>query len=369
MRMMAPSLRRAVSRLPDVYAEARRLRALFTRDTWVLAGRLRDGGEPFCFAFSGSPALKEYQARLCFSGDYKEHDLGPRLVHTLPLTLGRRFPDCALSIVEVSGPEGKAHRLLTSDLKNPVSMPLEITIAGSLEESVSRAWLKRVEKHISEHRLTCEARTDEASFADFYHTMYLPFVTVRHGRAAMPADYEGLRNQCRSGELLLIRAGTLPIGGCLVDFGRAKARFLQVGVRDGSDQYMRMGVPGAAYYFRFQRMLERGGGTADLGPSRGFLKDGPLQYKLSIGALFADRHYEPAGFLHFRFLRPSPGLRRFLIDNPLLTVGPDGRYHATFFADDPRAGADIRKNEFPRYARGSVRPRLLTPPSLRSTAR
>ena len=327
-------------------------------ETWVIRGVDRSTGSPLCFSFSGSAPLKEYQANIALAPGYEEHSLGRPFVFLIAALARRRFPDCALSIVEVDDRHRRIARFLKTGLKNPVWMPLHLDIRTSLASSLKKRWFRDVFKSASENRLSFDVKRDDASFDDFYHNMYVPFVQERHGKTAVVSDYAGLKDGFRRGELVMIRRDGAYVAGAVVNFGHRQPRMMEMGIRGDSAGPLKEGIAEAVYLMTFARALERGGCNLMIGTSRGFLKDGPLNHKFHMGAVFGDRHYQKGGFLHFRVNELTAGVKSFFLHNPLIMAGPGGSYHAAFFADSPDAVTLDMKRLLERCAEKKMTPRL-----------
>lgn len=327
-------------------------------DTWVLRGRERASGEPFCFAFCGAEPLREYQGRIALAPGYERHHLDAHLLPVIPALLRRRFPDCSAAFFEIDQERRPAARFAASDVQMPVWMPIEIEVRDSLEATLSGTQHRMITRKVKSHRLSAEIRTDPEAFEDFYWNMYRPYIAARHGPTAVFSDYDGLKARFAESELVMVAKDGQSLGAYLVDFGHAKPRMLEMGIRDGREEYLKMGVPGAAYLFSFARILEKGGATAVLGTSRGYLKDGPLTYKLSLGASFGPRHYEKSGFLHLRVLNPDAGLLNFLVENPFVQADGPGRYAAVAFVKSADAAQGRLEEIGAQYGTATVRPRV-----------
>lgn len=318
-------------------AKAGRFARLFRFQVWVLEGTEAGGEAPFCLAFAGCEANKNYVSRLAFSEAPRELALGLVWLWLVPGLIRRRFPQCSLLIYEVEEDRERAAPWIRRDFTSPVWMPVEMDVAGSVEASMRKTRYKTISKKVAASGLDFVVRTDPEAFDHFYDHMHLPYAYARHENATLTSPREDLRKRYTHGELVMIRQGGKLVGGSLIDFGRDKPRFLVMGVLNGAEEYLKMGVADAVYYFSFERVIQRGGGPVSLGNSHGFLKDGVLLYKFSLGGYFGGKHYAPEGCFHFRLLKKSAGLRGFLGRNPMLTMDSAGRYFATFFAETPES--------------------------------
>ena len=334
-------------------------------ETSLLSGIERRSGQPLAFTFSGTAAVKEYHAHLAFSEPPQEIKLGALPLHGLGMAVAARFPECALSFVELDDQRAGLARWLRSDLVIPVWMQLEIELKDSLESSLRRSRFKNIRKLIRANGLTSEIRTDDAAFDEFFHQMYLPNIQARHGAKRVAADYDGLKSRFRLGELITIKHRGEIVGGSLVDFGHKEPRMLEMGLKGGAPRYLKLGVAEAVYWFSFERILEKGGGRVGLGNSRPYVRDGAFQYKLSIGARLAAHHYRKTGLVHIHFIRRTPGLEGYLAANPFISV-EDGRYVVCGFADDGRDGALALARDMLRCQGPKIGHRLYITPGMSS---
>lgn len=317
-------------------------------ETWILSGPERCSGQSLLLAFSGTPALKEYHAHLAFSEPPREIALGAVPIRRLAATIAATSPECALSLVELSESNAGLARWVRSTLMIPVWMQIEIELKDSLEASLRRSRFKTIEKTVRNNGLSSEVRTDDATFDEFFHQMYLPHIQARHGAARVVADYDGLKSRFHQGELIMIRHDGRFVGASLIDFGHKEPRMLEMGIRDGDDRYLRLGVSEAVYWFSLARILEKGGGRVRLGNSRPYLRDGALQYKMSMGARLAETHYRKSGFLHVRVLRRTAGLEGYLAGSPFI-MEQNARYVVCGFVDKPGDRAAALAEEMLRY--------------------
>lgn len=302
---------------------------------WLMRGRERKSGAPLAVAFLGSEPYKHYHAKIAFGGNHEETFLGAcsiPLFYRKAKALAKGIPGiCAIEISEDREPLA---RLLGPHFKIPVWMRMELPLSGKPADCIRKSRYKRVARQIEVSKLGYEVRTDRGSFDLFYHRMYLPTMKARHGAQAVSASYDDLFSRYPSCELLMIMKDGQPVGAGLVDYSQEKPHFFEMGILDGSVELVKMGLPGAAYYFAIDRVLFRkGSAVANLGSARGFLRDEPLQFKNSFGGAFGSHHVDAAGSLCCRVLNEGPGLRSFLIENPFFTWDGESGYRAAIFVD------------------------------------
>jgi hypothetical protein len=202
---------------------------------------------------------------------------------------------------------------------------------------------------IRRHNLHCEATQSLSQFDDFYHNMYLPYITRAHGDRSKVMTYGYVRTEFQKRraftELLLIKQDQEFIAGVLIHYSKRRARLLTLGVKDGNPDYIDRGAVGAAYHFAIQRLADKGHTKIDLGGSRPFLKDGVLRYKRKWHQRVSSR--KGPAFL-VKVLCQTPGLRGFFANNPFAYKDAAGLQGAVFVDGDKPLGkqdfTDIDKN-------------------------
>ncbi len=127
----------------------------------------------------------------------------------------------------------------------------------------------------------------EADFELFYHRMYRPFVSARHGDRAWITPYPELRklwlSDPRGGLVLVMRDGQAVAGGTCYLRGQT-CYGLDMGVLDADATLIRQGIMPFLFWCTGEWGHRQGARFYNLGESRGWRSDGPFRTKSSWGA-------------------------------------------------------------------------------------
>ena len=303
----------------------------------ILTGRERSSGEDLVIFYAGSKYNKSYFARKAFRDNYREEERGKAWLWVAIRLCRNANAIYPMSVLEINK---KPYRLL----RNGAGYYIPCWIDSELEFSDSE-WnlrhsvnVKNDVHRIRKNGLHFEITKEKQMFDLFYHHMYLPHITRVHADAAVPISYEQLVNRIDHCELLLVKKDDEYIAGDVLVYENDEVRAWCNGVKDGNQDYVKLGALAAVYYFRLMYLQDKGYKKMRLGASRAFLNDGVLQYKRKWGMhLTQDRN---AGFWLLP-LRETNGVREFLINNPFIYESNDEWYGAMFF----RESKAITENE------------------------
>jgi hypothetical protein len=223
------------------------------------------------------------------------------------------------------------------------------------ESSNLRRWLRKIQAN----KLRYEVTRDPVRIHDFYHSMYLPYVSQRYGEEGHAMPLTRLKNNMHRLELLLVSQGPTCIAGTLLFYDKegGVANWMS-GKKEGDPAYLRTGAGYANYYYSILYLAENGFKKLKCGWSRSFLDDGVLQYKKSWGLRLVDTY--GSGSLVIA-LNDSPQTRAFFASNPLIGVTDDKLTGMLFMppGDVPSEPALIKLHR-KYYITGMGRLRVLT---------
>ena len=134
-------------------------------------------------------------------------------------------------------------------------------------------------RKIRVHSLEFEVTQDPKQFDDFYHNMYVPYISGAHRSSAYIVPYEQMRTKFQNGDLLLIKKQEERIAGFLIVYDKTGPRLWVSGIRDANREYVKAGAMGALYHFSFLYLKDKGFTKVKVGLSRAFSRDGVFQYK------------------------------------------------------------------------------------------
>jgi hypothetical protein len=191
-----------------------------------------------------------------------------------------------------------------------------------------------VTRRIRKNELKFEFRNSTEDFAFFYKRMYLPYIAKRHGESAIILDYKYFLNKFknRESQLSFILKDGNPVAGSYIEYIGDRLRMGGLGVLDGRDDIIRMGVIGAVYYYKILECYNKGIKSINIGGTSPLLADGLTRYKLSMGAKAENIRYFDDDTIWFLPLRDSLAMRSILKSNPFVyRTGKE--LHSVIFVD------------------------------------
>lgn len=295
--------------------------------SWRLEGTERASRQRLVLYFAGHLQSRNYIANLVFEPRYVEQNTGKVWLWSAR----KRGVGMGADLVAIRRRPRYSRRFrnrLGFDI--PCWIGLEADLAVAAKGYATSENLKSDLRRIRLHDFRCESTHDPARIADFYITMYRPYIARVHGDRAMPLTWPEFEPELKKSELLLLhKDGECIAGSLFVDMGKRRARARMVGVKDGDERYVRMGALAALYYFEIQHLIERSYERLHYGASRAFLRDGLLSFKKKFRPRIVDRD---AWVFHVEVARWTPGVRAFFTANPFITI-EDGSYVGNFFRE------------------------------------
>lgn len=256
---------------------------------------------------------------------------------------GGRLPDAA-ALVALGCSARRAAALPTAGaVVAPfrVHLVLPLAVAGERRPVVvSRKERQRHARERVARGWKLEPTRSEDDFEYFYQRMHLPTMARRHGEATRSVGPGLARDAILARGVLFFvtehgerRAGML----CRLDRPGRTLTLRLAGVLDGADEHYRSGVFMAMYILIAQWAAEQGFARLDLSGCEPFLSKGILQFKRKLHphVELPPNHFA-AKRLWIGARRDTPAVRDLLAANPVLTMGPAGRFEAVYFHDARR---------------------------------
>ena len=313
-------------RIVGLFHEAARL---LRYKLWHLEGKERITQDPLSFCFAGTQRNKNFLADLAFDESPKETERGHTWLWDVIKRNGKKCTDSPMIFIELRRP-------LSHFLPKPEGFYLPSWLKGKFDGPTTAIQLKTsrsIKSDISKIRkygLTYEISKKPQHFRHYYHHMYLPYIKNVYGEAAAPMGYEQMMKKMNRSELLLIKMRDEYVAAENHLYEKNRVKIWSLGVKDGNRDYLRYGVIGALYYYRYVHLGEKGFEQYDAGLTRPFIKDGVMQYKKKWG--FTATKAQPGGFW-MRLRVPSPGVISFLQSNPFIFV-KKGKLNSAVFLQE-----------------------------------
>ncbi len=296
----------------------RRLRV----DLWLVEGNEATSERPLCLLYGG---VDSYPLELGFGDSYRKCHAGRAWLWSLSRAVKAKGQGCALALIGVRGPYLRLVKLADSFLiPSWVSGEVDLPLGSSILESSSvRSDIRRIRKH----KLHFSITRDPERFHEFYHRMYVPYISAAHGRSAFILPYDAMKSEFGNCELLLVTKEGRSIAGILITYEKSTPRLWSLGVRDADRSHVKEGTVTALFYFSFMHLEENGYRVANVGFTRPFLDDGVLRYKQKWGARIIGASAE---CFVLKLLSNTPGASGFLGSHPFIFRSGDELSGAAF---------------------------------------
>ena len=308
-------------------------------DLWVIIGEEIKSKQTLGILYAGSEENKNYMVNLAFDSPYEENYIGNMWIWGV-LKKVKEKNNCSLMVAEVPN-------FFSLFFKNkkwfyiPCWIYGDINISNEIPSLVTKESLKSDIRRVKKNNLSFESTNEISHLYDFYHNMYLPYITETHNNEAIVKEYDFLKENFKNCDLIFIKSKEEYIGGCLIGYAEKRARLWCMGVKNGNRDYLQQGVVGAIYYFSVCYLKDRGFRKAELGGARAFLKDGVLQYKKKWGMRITVA--SPTGFL-VNILPEKKSAKGFFLNNPFIYMDNGKLEGAVFIENDPLLSEkDLRK--------------------------
>lgn len=183
-------------------------------------------------------------------------------------------------------------------------------------------------------------------FKAFYRNMYAPTLAQRKGELASPKPKDEAGQIFKYGGVLhLVKRDGRYVAGSLAHAIDSTLHGEMMGVLHGDEQLVREGGLGAVLYAVVHWANCNGYQNVDLGGVVPRLNNGVFQAKRKWGAAVA-----PSPTVHkqiwIKIHRHTPAVAHFFKENPLITLGPDKRFHGLIVVDDPNAVCEDKQREW-----------------------
>ncbi|MCV2353167.1 hypothetical protein LNV09_03210 [Paucibacter sp. B2R-40] len=208
----------------------------------------------------------------------------------------------------------------------------------SVKNAVSKREQPRFSLSLRQERWRSRIITDEAEIRQFYLRMHLPTMASRHSEAARTETLDVALHIARRGGLFLAESSSEPVAGCLFTHVGGVFTTRLLGVDGGADEHYETGAFKSLYYMMLQHCATSSSiQQMDLFGTEAFISKGIFQWKRKLGAEVqpAPNHFRHK-FLRLKVNQDKPGVRQFLLRNPILINTVHGLVPIYFFEDGDR---------------------------------
>lgn len=307
--------------LPLVRRPRRIIRRL-RPELWLVEGNEATSGRPLSVLCAG---VGSYLLELAFGDSYRKRPAGRVWLWSLSRAVKEKGRGSALALIGVRGPYLRLVNLANSFLiphwvRGEVDIPLGPSV---LSNSSVKSDLRQIQKHQLHFSIT----KDPEHFHEFYHRMYVPYISAVHGQSAFIWPYEAKKSEFGHCELLLVTKEGQSIAGILISYEKPTPRLWSLGVRDADRRHVKEGAVTALFYYSFMHLESHGYRVANVGLSRPFLDDGVLRYKKKWGVRIVGAS---ADCFVLKVLSDTPGACGFFGSHPFIFRDGDALSGAIF---------------------------------------
>ena len=300
-----------------------------------------ESDELFTFLFMGWDQKLCYYWLSRFSGDFEIRPERKNIASwKIPEFLEKNNGKYDLVIIESTS---KAHPgKYPGSFLLPRWMEMELDTESFIKKPSSKNIIKRIKKY----SLGYEIRTGIEAFDLFYHTMHKPYILKRHGLSADLPDYKHFHRKWFNTQwvLFFLTRENEPVAAKFIGLKQGRYRLIFMGIKDGSDEIVKMGAIGALSYFSMLYFYEKGIKSVLAGLSMPIVFDGVTQSKLLIGAQPYLKDLEKRSKYYFIPVTTKPLTIKILKSNPLFYLSGGTLNIALFLsAEDYQSKEDFLK--------------------------
>lgn len=334
--------RSAIPRLHEAKEIAR-----FVVKPWLPVCELRGQGYggPLTVTYVGLDFTKPFLKDILFSQEPVENRLEP-----IPIwrhsTIADRFSSDVVIV------EGGKHLIQRLPMQSAIVFPplvdhvLDVSgdwqdVKGRFRQSVRRNELKWMRRYGYEYDIS----HDQHDLERFYHEMYMPTMQGRHGELATPESLPMSRQYFAHGGLFRVKREGVWVSG-VVCYPMQDILIAKIaGVKGADEQLIHEGATAAVYYAAIHWANQQGYQAVNFLGSGARLNSGLFQHKRKWGAAVSiSPHLHRLIWL--RVQRVTPGVSRFLKENPFVVLDDVGKLYGLVFVDDPAAVSLKTKKEW-----------------------
>jgi hypothetical protein len=315
-------------------------------DLWIIKGEEIKSKQDLVITYAGSKENKNFFIKLAFGTDYNETYVGKAWCWKIFSSLKEKSYSPSLMVAEVP----KKFRILFGR-KKKVCIPCliigETDISSDISLLCNNSSIKSDLRRIKNKKLYFEVTNSISQFDNFYHNMYIPYITRIHGNSSIIMEYDRVKKEFKNCELLLIKQNEREyIGGILLSYAKDSARLWSLGIKDGNLEYIKDGAVGALYYFSIDYLKKRRLQKISLGWTRSFLNDGILRYKKKWGFRIAQTY---KSLFIIEPLLKTDAVKGFFLNNPFIYISKEKFCGAIFEEDNQYLSGEQIKSIYKNY--------------------
>lgn len=307
-------------------------------DLWLIEGKEKNSKTPIAVLCSAIDQERSYLATLVFQETYSESYIGRYWLWDINKITDKTEKKYSMILLDIKKSRRKFLKInncfyIPGWVEGIIDLPLSKTVTN-------RESFKSDIRKIKNNALTYEVTQDINKFDNFYHNMYLPYISNAHGNSAYLHSYEIKKEQFQGNDLLLVTKDEKYIAGMMIMRFKDSPRLKSLGILDGNKEYLNYSSISALYYFSLLYAEDKGFSSINAGTSRAFLKDGVLQYKKKWGHRIID--ISSRAFT-IKIISNTPATRAFLANNPFIFDDQDSICGAVFLNCSEKISQELIK--------------------------
>ena len=295
---------------------------------YLFKGSEKTSGQPLNIVYIG------WDIRICNYWTDRFMDKGIRMEKKgkIPVWNVRKYFHSNKGLYDLAFVEMNSLTKIYAGSKNGFLIPRWFEMQIDNKEGIRKVQKKDIKRRIRKYSFTFRKDFTRSDIKFFHERMFIPFISKRHGDNAVLCDYAYFMNKFRKRgtRLNYVLKDGEPVAGSFTEFVGKALRLSGVGIIDGREDILRMGVVGAIYYFEMLKANEEGVKTINVGGTSPILNDGLTKFKLSLGAKAADIKYFIDLSLWFIILKDTTAVRNCLTLNPFISREKSNLYRTIF---------------------------------------
>lgn len=289
-------------------------------DILLITGEKRSSDLKLTTLIVGSVEFAHYFANLVYSENHKIQTLMRIAYCNIPSIIDQMKVD--IIVVEADAMLSKFFSREGFLILPQIDFTVDISRSQEKIFATMSRLRRRTLNAIEKLGYSYETTRDPRKLKIFYHKMYLPYISKRHGKSAKLSNFFALYQVFRRGGVLLAKLDGKYVSGILYDIHGDKVNARLLGICEGKDQYLKEGAGEAALHFLIKLAKRQGYQEINYGQCEPFMNDGLFTYKKSWGMKVKPNKEIPIRGLRVRNF--STSVREFLAENPLVFIEPKG---------------------------------------------
>ncbi len=285
----------------------------------VFQGIEKSNSKEITIAYSGNDIQYEnYVLELTFDGEPEIIFSEKVSLENVSEILKSKFENLSLIYFESDRVELEKFWEGKKGLKFPRWIECTMDISDSFENLCKKKAFKNFIRKINQNNYETEYSNSDENRDDFYYNFYKPYLAKNYGATAYFIAYNYFKSMKDQTELLLLKKEGVTVAMVLIEYLEEFAHFAYMGFKDGDETYVREGATSGLYFYSIQRAQEKGFKYFCFGPSKSFLKDGVLRFKVEKSCFIADKTFTPDENIFLELVKETEASKDFLVANPFV---------------------------------------------------